>query len=484
MRSSFGGLTIGISALFAQQRALDVTGHNISNVNTPGYSRQIVMHSSTLPSNVGRSGNNKLMQAGTGVSVQEIRQYRDIFLDQKLRRESKELGYWESRQAGIEELEAIFNDNTEEGLQSVMNQLWNSWSQLSKPGGGLTARALVKESTLAFIETVKNLDVMLTNFRKNRDNEIKENVAKINSMTKTIAKLNYDIKKIEASGSQANDYRDERDRLINELSKMANVQIIQDKTINIAIEGRLIVEDGRSEELVAYPDPASDGYSVIKWKKTMEDIDISGGSIKALIDTRDELVNGFREKLNQFVIGITSEINKMHYEGFGNKDNVNRYMFVDANNSNNPNVDLSNISFNMELLDINNIASALSPTPGNHEDNRNCVRIFDLRLQDIFSANSYETNDANRKFNSDEFYRSFISDLGLKGMEAATSAQAQRTLVDQVEYRRAALMSVSLDEEMSNLIKYEHSYNAAARVVNAMDEMLEAIVNKIGLSGR
>jgi flagellar hook-associated protein 1 FlgK len=484
MRSSFGGLTIGISALFAQQRALDVTGHNISNVNTQGYTRQMVVHSSTLPNNVGRDGNNKLMQAGTGVGVQEIRQYRDIFLDQKLRREATNLGYWEARQTGIEELEAIFNDNTEEGFQSVMNQFWNSWSQLSKPSGGLTARALVKESTLAFVETAKNLDVMLTNFRKNRDNELRENIATVNNITKSVAKLNYDIKKIEASGAQANDYRDERDRLINELSRMANIQIIQDKTINIAIEGRLVVEDSRSEDLVAVPDQVNDGYSVIKWKRTMENIDISGGSIKSIIDTRDELVNGFREKLNQFVIGVASEVNKMHYEGYGNKDNVHRYMFVDVNDNTNANVNLSNISLNLELLDTNNIAAALSPTPGNYEDNRNSVRIFDLRLQDIFSNNSYETTTANRKFNSDEFYRNIISDLGLKGNEAITSAQAQKVLVEQIEYRRSALMSVSLDEEMSNLIKYEHSYNAAARIVNAMDEMLEVIVNKIGISGR
>ncbi|MDF2521325.1 MAG: flagellar hook-associated protein 1 FlgK, partial [Clostridia bacterium] len=172
MRSTFAGLSIAISGAWAQQRALDITGHNISNVNTPGYSRQSVMHATTQPTYVGVSGNGNNMNVGTGVDVSEVRQYRDYFLDQKLRRESESLGYWNTRKNSIEELETIFNDNSEEGLQKVMDNFWNSWSELSKPGGGLTARALVKENAIAFVETVKNLDNLLVNFREHRNNEI------------------------------------------------------------------------------------------------------------------------------------------------------------------------------------------------------------------------------------------------------------------------------------------------------------------------
>jgi flagellar hook-associated protein 1 FlgK len=190
MRSTFAGLSVAITGAWAQQRALDITGHNISNVNTPGYARQSVIQASTQPTYVGVSGNGKLMNVGTGVDIQEIRQYKDFFLDQKLRRENESLGYWESRKGSIEELETIFNDNSEEGLQTVMDNFWNSWSQLSKPGGGLTARSLVKENAIAFVETVKNIDNLLVNFREHRNDEISENVDKLNSLTKNIANLN------------------------------------------------------------------------------------------------------------------------------------------------------------------------------------------------------------------------------------------------------------------------------------------------------
>ncbi|MDF2892415.1 MAG: flgK [Clostridia bacterium] len=485
MRSSFGGLSIGLSGAWAQQRALDITGHNISNVNTPGYARQGITHASSTPSRNGISGNGNVMTVGTGVDVQEIRQYRDYFLDQKLRRENKELGYWNAKRSSVEELETIFNDNSEDGLQAVMDDFWNSWSQLSKPGGGLTARALVKENAIAFVETVKNLDTMLLNYRRNRNNEIKENVDKLNAITSGIASLNYDIKRLEASGTMANDYRDQRDALVDELSKMVNIQITEGSNYNISVEGIQIVSGETSNPLIAEPDMSADGYYSIKWSRTMEEMNINGGSLKALIESRDELIDGFRNRLNEFVKGVAEEVNELHSKGFGNVDGLPRDMFVNSTDNSGDNIDITNIGFNPELEEVNHIAAAKLPPPGNYEDNQNALAISEWRLKDVFSDYAHVgEGDSNAKFNFDEFYRSIITDIGLEGNKAANAAEAQGLLVEQIEYKRQSLMAVSLDEEMSNLIKYEHSYNAAARIVNAMDEMIDIIVNKVGLGGR
>jgi flagellar hook-associated protein 1 FlgK len=482
MRSTFGGLSIGISGAWAQQRALDVTGQNISNVNTPGYARQGITHASSTPSRHGIQGNGNRMTVGTGVDVQDIRQYRDYFLDQKLKRENTSLGYWDARKSSIEELETIFNDNSEDGLQAVMDDFWNSWSQLSKPGGGLTARAMVKENAIAFVETAKNLDAMLTNYRKNRNNEIKENVDRLNTVTSGIAELNYDIRRIEASGVVANDMRDQRDALVVELSRMVNIQVIDGTTFNIAVEGMQVVAGDNSIPLVAVPDASADGYFSIKWGKTMETIHINSGSIKALVDSRDELVDGYRNRLNEFVKAVAGEVNELHYAGFGNIDGTNRYMFVNSKDNTIAGLDITNIGFNPNLEEVNHIAAAESEPPGNYEDNKNALKISEWRLKDVFTDTIYD--NVNGKYNFDEFYRSLITDIGLEGNKAANAAEAQGLLVEQIEYKRQALMAVSLDEEMSNLIKYEHSYNAAARIVNAMDEMLDNVINKVGLGGR
>ncbi len=482
MSSSFRGLGIGISAVFANQRALDVTGHNISNVNTPGYTRQMISNSSSFYQKLGQSGNGKVMQVGYGVDVQEIRQYRDEFLDKKYKKESTELGYWESRLSSIEELETVFSDNSEDGLQAVMNNFWNSWEQLAKPTGGLVARSMVKENAIAFVETVKNMDNLLVNFRRSKDKEIIENIAGINDIAKKVAGLNLEISKIESHGVTANDLRDERNYLIDELSKKAKVQIMEGKTINIALEGRMLVEGSRYEQIGTVPDTNNGGFVQLVWKGSNETLELSGGSIKSLVEARDTVVKGYREKLSEFVKGIAAEVNGIHITGYGVKDNTHRYFFINALDGTANNVDLSTIAFNPELNEFDNIASAEDAY--NYEDNRIALKISELRLNDYFSDDNYETSSVDRKFNYDEFYRNIISDLGNKGQEASTAVDAQKLLVDQIEYRRQAVSAVSMDEEMSNLIKYEHSYNAAARIVNVMDEMLEIIVNKIGLVGR
>ncbi len=487
MSSSFRGLGIGISAIFANQRALDVTGHNISNVNTPGYTRQMISNSSSMYQKLGQSGNGKPMQLGYGVDVQEIRQYRDEFLDKKFKKESTELGYWESRLLSIEELETVFSDNSEDGLQAVMNNFWNSWEQLSKPTGGLVARSMVKENAIAFIETVKNMDSLMVNFRRSKDREIIENIGRINDIAKKVAGLNLEISKIESHGVTANDLRDERNHLIDELSKKAKIQVLEGSTINIALEGRLLVEGSRYEQISTIPDTDNGGFVQLAWKGSNEELELSGGSIKSLVESRDIVVKNYREKLNEFVKGIASEVNAIHITGYGVGDTppalpTHRYFFVNALTGDESDIDLSTIAFNPDLNDFDNIASAEEAF--NNEDNRVALKISELRLNDYFSDDNYETDLTERKFNFDEFYRNLISDLGNKGQEASISVDAQKLLVDQIEYRRQSVSAVSMDEEMSNLIKYEHSYNAAARIVNVMDEMLEIIVNKIGLVGR
>jgi flagellar hook-associated protein 1 len=482
MRSTFGGLTIGISGAWAQQRALDVTGHNISNVNTPEYSREGISHMSSIPSRYGIQGNGNRMTVGTGVDVQDIRQYRDYFLDQKLKRENQELGYWDTKASSMQELEAIFNDNSEDGLQTVMDNFWNSWSQLSKPSGGLTARTLVKENAISFVETVENLDIMLLDYRKNRNNEIKENVDRFNKITSSIAELNYDIKRLEANGVVANDDRDQRDALVNELSKMAKIQVTDGSSYNIAVEGLQVVSGGNSTLITAVPDTAANGFYTIKWGKTMENLNLSGGSIKALIESRDQLIDGYRNRLNEFVKGVAGEINKLHIAGNGNLDATPRNMFINVKDNSGNNIDITNIGFNPDLEEVNHIAAAILAPPGNYEDNRNALKISEWRLTDVFTNKTYDV--ANGKLNFDEFYRGIITDIGLEGREAINAADAQGLLVDQVEHKRQSLMAVSLDEEMSNLIKFQHSYNAAVRIVNAVDEMIENVVNKVGLVGR
>lgn len=480
--SSFGGLSIAISGIFAQQRSLDITGHNISNVNTKGYSRQNVIHSTSSPLLIGYTSAGTRMSKGTGVDAVLVMQYRDEFLDIKIRKNNKELGYWEAVQTGVEDLEGIFNDFSDEGIQSAMNNFWNAWDQLSKPTGRLTARALVKESAIALVESLHNTDKLLKDYRADKDKEIIENVNRINEITNRIGELNELILKVEANGAYANDFRDERNLLIDELSQLVDVQVIGSKSVSILIEGRAVVDRGIVEELKAVPDPSKNGMVKLVWEGDNQTVEISGGKIKALFDTRDELVDRFRSRLDEMVKGLAKEINSIHISGYGISDDIHRKFFINSGDPSSDYIDMSNIAFNPELNDYDNIAAALNPPPYNGEDNIIALKILEIRDKKVFGEENYDVTQA--KYDFDEYYRNIILELGKTGMEAAITAEAHSSMNKELENKKGTMMNVSMDEEMSNLIRFEHSYNASARMVNVMDEMIDIVVNRLGLSGR
>jgi flagellar hook-associated protein 1 FlgK len=218
------------------------------------------------------------------------------------------------------------------------------------------------------------------------------------------------------------------------------------------------------------------------WKSDNGSLEISGGSIYSNFESRDVLVKGFRDRLNEFVMGVANEVNAIHITGYGISDDIQRPFFVNSSDNSASGISLSTIAFNPQLENYDRIAAAEDAY--SNEDNRVALKIAALRNNDYFTEDGYTTAAADRKYNFDEFFRNMISDLGNIGQEAATAADAQKLLLDQIDFRRQALSAVSLDEEMTNLIKYEHSYNAAARIVNVIDEMIEMIVNRTGLVGR
>ena len=181
-------------------------------------------------------------------------------------------------------------------------------------------------------------------------------------------------------------------------------------------------------------------------------------------------------------MGVANEVNAIHITGYGISDDIQRPFFVNSSDNSASGISLSTIAFNPQLENYDRIAAAEDAY--SNEDNRVALKIAALRNNDYFTEDGYTTAAADRKYNFDEFFRNMISDLGNIGQEAATAADAQKLLLDQIDFRRQALSAVSLDEEMTNLIKYEHSYNAAARIVNVIDEMIEMIVNRTGLVGR
>ncbi|HHW39809.1 MAG TPA: flagellar hook-associated protein FlgK [Syntrophomonadaceae bacterium] len=503
MTSTFFGLEIARRGLQAQQRALDVTGHNVSNANTPGYTRQEAVMATTPPYPVpGLSVPAGAGQVGSGVEISEIRRLRDGFLDLQYRGENNALGYWEARWDAIQKVETILNEPSDSGLSKVFEQFWQSLEDLSKNPESPAARSTVLERGKALAETFNYLDRQLQALQKDLDRTIQVKVDEVNSFARQIADLNRQIQKIEVAGQRANDLRDKRDLLLDQLSKDINIQVREDANgmVQVGIGGRLLVEGDRVDELIA-KDSNGDGFSEVLWEADPKDgVQVTGGTIRGLIDMRgylDEagrpagLVPKIRSVLDNmaktlvqvFNHGITINNQKVkngHVDGCGldgSTGNTNLFFKEEVNINNAGNIAIADGVLN----DLNKIAAAKnygnSDTPiYDKGDGSNALELAQLLKQEKISDLGNATFEG--------YYQAAIGELGVQGQQAKRMAENQQLLVSQLDSNRQEVSGVSLDEEMVNMIRFQHAYAAAARVITALDEMLDLIIGRMGLVGR
>lgn len=247
MAMGFGSYEIARSGMFVNERALFVTGHNISNVNTPGFSRQQAMIATGPYQNCGG------FQLGLGADIQQIRQIRHQFLDNIYRDENTLLGYWETRNKTFQEIQTILGDPMEEGLQNVLNQFWDSWQELSKEPDSLTVRALVRQRAEALVYHINHVGQQLDKLQNDLNYEVYMRISEVNDITRQIASLNKAIFSAEVTGDNANDYRDQRNLLIDRLSKLADVEATEmmDGQVDITLSGHYLVHKGEFTELYA-----------------------------------------------------------------------------------------------------------------------------------------------------------------------------------------------------------------------------------------
>ncbi|MDU5079775.1 flagellar hook-associated protein FlgK [uncultured Tissierella sp.] len=461
----FGGLYISISGLQASRKSLDTVSHNISNANNPNYVRQSAIHASNSYT---KSADGRF-QTGTGVNVIQIRQIRDEFLDLKLRRENASFGYHYAKAQILEDIEGVFNEITDSGLQKVMDGLWKNWDELSKEADSLTIRGLVHESSVAFAETVNHISRQLNDIRHNLNKQMLTKVDEVNNILDKIGELNKSIKLVEGENSRmkANDFRDERNALIDRLSELLPITSYENtfgETI-ISLQGRDIVNGSFISRIDIKND--NNGLGHIYWEKSNEKIDLNGlGELAGFIDVRDKSMVEYMNRLDTFVQNLANEINALHSTGIDLEGNKGGDFFVGSGGV----INASNIKVNPELSNYNKIAISIT---GGISDGDIAKGIYELRNKTIFGEMS-----------TDDYYRDIIFSLGEERKSSRLIAENQGFLINTIDERRQSISAVSLDEEMADMIKFQHSYTANSRVINAIDEMIETVVNRVGLVGR
>jgi flagellar hook-associated protein 1 len=515
MRSTFMGLETARRGMFTQQSALHTTGHNISNANTPGYTRQRINFEQTEPyPNASLNRPQIPGQVGTGVKAGSIQRVRENFLDIQYRSENNKLGYWETRAEAYTKLEEVLNEPSESGLAKTMDQFWQSLQDLAVNPTNPGARSVVRQRGIAVAETFNYLHNSLSSIQRDLKNEISVTEKEINSLTYQISKINGQIADVEPHGYLPNDLYDERDRLIDQLAsivnikvdytnsgggslKMADGQAVIKMVSDSGKELGILVSGDRNNNVTVNFDGADESVKSVSIGNSKFDFTElkSTGKLKALVDSYGYEENGkvagvypdMMKELDNLAFTFATEFNNVHKDGMSPNDIANQTKAGNPFFADSENVDLQRKGFasRIQLADainqsLDNIATADGSDIANATigDSTNILKLANI-INDKFdyAGDSEQANFRN-------YYEGVIGGMAVKSQEAVRLTQNSGSLRESVENRRKSVSSVSLDEEMTNMIQFQHAYNASARMITLQDEMLDKIINGMGTVGR
>lgn len=473
----FGGLYTSISGLHASRHSLNTVSHNITNANNPNYVRQSAIHTNASYRQIGNSG----FEIGTGVKIAEIRQIRDEFLDKQIRRELPSLGYFHGKAETLEDIEAVFNKITNSGLQKIMGDFWNGWEELAKEPESLTNRAMVHESAVAFTETVNHISNQLGDIQGNLNKKIISKVNEVNNLIDGIAKINKHIKVAEGDRVKikSNDLRDERNAMIDQLSGILPVDVYENSygEAIVSLQGQEIVSGNFVSKIQVRPDKDDNtGMSFIYFANTGEKVKKEEkGELFGIMDVRDSSVKEYKDRLDTLVSTLAEAVNDVHKAGIGlGQDNPTGIDFFTGSGDT---FTAANIKVNPALSDLNKIAASASGAIGDGEVAK--------EIQEIRNSLKIEKyDDKTKDLSIDDFYNDLVTSLALEREEARSMENNQGFLIKSMDEKRQGLSSVSLDEEMADMIRFQHAYSANSRVINTLDEMIDTIVNRLGVVGR
>ena len=479
-----GLFSIARSALVTHQTALQTIAHNIANAETPGYSRQEALLEANTPVHMTYG------TVGTGVSVHTIIRKRDILLDDGFRSSNASLGSAETRQQSLSSLEGIFGEPSDAGMSSALDQFWGAWSDLATTPNNGAARAVVQQRGAQVADLFNSFDAGLTAQRVAGVDRLSATVAEINALANTVAQLNGRLVSAEIGGDPANDLRDQRDMVLDQLSKLAGSRVfMQNDGSATVLIGNSNLVDGNSarplrlEFVQPVPPPAvtpSDIPVRVKLGNSPDALSNMGGEFDAIIRTVNTDIPALRGRLDAMAAALVTAVNDAHTTGFtftGNSiPGTAAGNFFDAGTVTNP-VRGGTIRLDTTIAaDSSKIASSddvNAPTGNGAATTLATLRV----LAD--TVNYTDSNGVSESGTFLNFFRSTVTRLGIDVRRAEDDATIYTTLAENADTRRQSVSGVNTDEELVQMMKVQQSYTAATKLIRTADEMLQTLLSLI-----
>ncbi len=464
----------GRSGMTAAKAAISTAGHNIANANTEGYSRQRVQQASEAP--YGAAGSKTLI--GHGARIARVERLNDQYIEKQIRNNGRDLANNEEKDIVLKQAEDVFNEMGGEGLNRVMSRFFNEFRKLANEPENEGVRQAVRESSQSLVNDFRRLRSGIEDITRHADARIESHVGEMNAIAEEIKDLNVRIKAMELGGASANDLGDKRDLLLKKLSTYADLSMHQDSgggyIIDVKGVGPLVV-GGQTEKFSVQRSPANDegkpegGFDIISSSNVRGNVthQLKSGKLGALVEARDQVLGTMLSRLDELAFQVSQSVNEIHRSGFTRTgfQGVDYFKPLQQKQGAAEFFDLSDAV----QASANNIAAAATPdSPG---DNRVAIAISGIQNHQLM-------NDGQTSV--DDFYNSIVSEVGVAAAKNRSSLVQHKDIMNQLGKMREQISGVSIDEETTNLMQYQHAFDASAKVIQIADELMKTVLSLRG----
>jgi len=471
-KSTFMGLNTALRGVLAHQNALDVTGHNISNVNTNGYTRQRAELSTTAPwSSPSLMSQTTPGQMGTGVEVLRIERLRDRYIDQNVRQQFGRQSMSQTMVDQLDQVESAFNEPGDLGISKLMSKFFDSITAVGNNPADPGTRATFAQNVDALANGLRQTAADLTTIAAQSNTRLNDTVTTVNGISQQIASLNTEISLALQHNQQPNDLLDQRDRLMDDLSKVVNY------TWTEAATGEVTITMGTTTPIALVDPLVAGGFTAIvraDLDTAYGNGDLTSGSAFADEELNNTTIPAYMTALDNIAGELVLSVNAAHSTGsFDLNGNAGGNVFDP----------LMTTAASIRLDPANNIltnprlVAAASSWGGGGEPSNGSI--FLNAMAALRTAPNASMGGATFQ----GYYTGTITGLGAQASGFQNSLSNADVLVDMAVARRDQVSGVSMDEEMSNMLRFQNSYNASARVLTTMDDAIDTIINRMGRVG-
>ncbi len=455
-------MEIGKNGLNVYRVATEVTGENISNVNTPGYSRQRAILESAPPTTANG------FPLGTGVKISTVERYYDGLLQQQMVNSETTLGYDTTKSTVLQQIEPAFNEIQNDGTGAAISSFFASWQDLTINPTGTTERQAVITTAQTLADNFHMVSKTLSDTVSMQNSSLVPVVDSINATLTNIAQLNSQIRTTELVAGNANEIRDQRDLLVRNLSTQIGITFTEnsDGTTDIKFAdsgGALVTGATAGAFSLDKTDPNSFAVQLTPAGGTLATVTPTTGNLGAILALKDTIIPGYQKQLNDLATTMTTQVNTQHKLGYDLKGTQGIALFDPAATN------AATFNLNSAIANDTSLIAASSSAILTG-DNGNAQKIASLQNQKLMTGGTLTFNGA---------WDGLASGVGLDVASSKTTVSQDEAFSKQLNTLRESNSGVSLDEELTNLIMYQRSYQACAQLITTATAMMDTVLGMI-----